>query len=112
MAIENWSERVVLVNLPGEPEAGDDLADVVECLSNRDDCDVVVDCSDAERVGCSSCRQLLELNDALNSHGHRLVLCGANRQSLGAFATPALAHVLRFADDRATALARLALLHK
>jgi anti-anti-sigma regulatory factor len=107
MGIENWSERVMLVNLSGEPEMVDDLAEVAECLSSRDDCDVIVDCSQAERVGCSSCRQLLELNDTLSAHGHRLVLCGSKAKSSEAFAAPALAHVLRFADDRFTALARL-----
>ncbi|UCD50953.1 MAG: hypothetical protein JSW27_25945 [Phycisphaerales bacterium] len=109
MGIENWSECVMLVNLLGEPEAGEDLAEVVECLSSRGDCDVIVDCSHAERVGCSSCRQLLELNDTLSAHGHRLVLCGSKAKSGNAFAAPALAHVLRFAEDRFTALARLRL---
>ena len=107
MAIENWSERVVLVSLLGEPQTDDDLADAVECVSGRGDCDVVVDCSKVDRMGCSSCRHLLELDDTLRSQGHRLVLCGAKATSNKAFATPALAHVLRFADDRFSALTRL-----
>jgi len=109
MGIENWSECVMLVNLSDEPEVGEDLAEVAECLSSRDDCDVIVDCSHTERVGCSSCRQLLELNDTLSAHGHRLVLCGSKVKSSKAFAAPVLTHVLRFADDRFTALARLGL---
>ncbi len=109
MGIEDWSEHVVLVNLLGEPETEEDLADVAECLSGRSDCDVIVDCSHVNRVGCSSCRQLLELNDALSSQGHHLVLFGAKARSGKAFAAPALAHILRFADDRFTALAKVGL---
>lgn len=111
MAIENWSEHVVLVSLMGEPQMGEDLADVTDRVSHRQDCDVVVDCSQVGRVGCSTCRQLLELDGALRSQGHRLVLCGARPTSGKAFAAPALAHLLRFADDRFCALARLRFSH-
>lgn len=111
MGVENWSENVVLVSLPGEPQTIDDLSDVAEWISGREDCDVVVDCSEVDRIGRSSCRMLLELNGALTSRGHRLVLCGSRPALRKTFATPAFAHTLRFADDRFTALARLGLVH-
>ena len=109
MSIEHWSEYVVLVNLSGEPQVEEDLVDAAECVSARCDCDVVVDCSQVERVGCSSCRQLLELDDTLRAQGHSLVLCGPAAKLGRAFATPALAHLFRFAGDRFSALARLGL---
>ena len=111
MGVEKWSENVVLVSLPGEPETMDDLTDVAEWISGREDCDVVVDCSEVDRMGESCCRMLLELNGALTSRGHRLVLCGSRPTLRKAFAIPAFAHALRFADDRFTALARLELAH-
>jgi len=107
MTLENWSEHVVLVSLPDESQAGEDLADVAERVLGRHDCDVVVDCSGVDRVGCSCRRQLLELDDALRAQGHRLVLCGATTTVREKFTAPALAHVLRFADDRFSALAPL-----
>ncbi|NLZ04187.1 MAG: STAS domain-containing protein [Phycisphaerae bacterium] len=109
MGVENWSENVVLVSLPGEPQTVEELTDVAELISEREDCDVVVDCSQIDRIGRSSCRLLLELHGALTSRGHQLVLCGSRPGLREAFTSPALAHVLRFADDRFTALARLEL---
>ena len=111
MAMENWSEHVVLVSLLGEPQTDEDLADLVDCVSHRSDCDVVVDCSQVDRIGWAGCRQLLELDDRLRSQGHRLVLCGAGSGLGQARTAPALAHTLRFADDRFSALARLRLSH-
>jgi anti-anti-sigma factor len=107
MAIENWSEHVVLVSLLDEPQTAEELATVAERVSSRRDCDVVVDCSAVDRMGCSSCRQLLELDDTLHAQGHQLVLCGTRDTSGHTFATPALAHLLRFTNDRFSALARL-----
>ena len=109
MCIENWSESVILVSLPSEPGMADLLEDVVVLVNGRDDCDVVLDCSTVERMGCSSYRQLLELGSMLGSCGHQLVLCGPRTKVQKAFAAPAFAHGLRFADDRFTALARLGL---
>jgi len=47
MSVQNWSEHVVLVNLPAEPQMADDLADVAYRVRHRHDCDVVIDCSHA-----------------------------------------------------------------
>ena len=109
MPIEHWSECVVLVNLSAEPQMQEDLLDAAECVSARRDCDVVLDCSQIDRVGCCSCRQLLELDDTLRANGHRLLLCGSRAKLGKAFASPALAHLLRSATDRFSALARLGL---
>ncbi len=112
MCVENWSENVVLVSLAGEPQTGDELTDVAQWIAGRNDCDVVVDCSQVDRMGRSSCRLLLELSGALISRGHQLVLCGSRPALKKNFAAPAFAEALRFADDRFTALARLELAHQ
>jgi anti-anti-sigma regulatory factor len=87
----------------------EDLLDATECISAGSDCDVVVDCSQIDRVGCCSCRQLLELDDALRANGHRLLLCGSQAKLGKAFASPVPPHLLRCATDRFSALARLGL---
>jgi anti-anti-sigma regulatory factor len=111
MCIENWSENVILVSLPGEPGTADLLEDIAVLVDGRDDCDVVLDCSTVKRLGHSSSRQLLELNSVLNSCGHQLVLCGPQRRVKQAFAWPVVTTMLQFADDRFSALARLGLSH-
>ena len=110
MCIENWSESVILVSLPGEPGTADELADVAALVDGRGDCDVVIDCSRVGRMSCSSYRHLLELSSTLNSCGHRLVLCGPERRVRAASAYPALAQTLTFAGDRFTALTGLGFL--
>ena len=112
MAVENWSEHVLLVSPINEWQTGDDLADVVDLVSSRHDYDVVVDCSGVGRMGCSTWRQLFELDDVLRSQGHRLVLCGAKASAARPFAEPVLAGMLRCSEDRSCALARLELLPK
>jgi len=109
MPIEHWSEFVVLVSLSAEPQVEEDLLDATECVSLHSDCDVVVDCSQVDRVGCCSCRRLLDLDDTLRANGHRLLLCGPTGNLGATFATPALTQRLGFAADRFSALARLGL---
>ncbi len=109
MAIENWSEHVLLVSPMSELQTGDDLADVADRVSTRRDFDVVVDCSSVDHLGCSTWRQLLELDDVLRAQGHRLVLCGAKTAAAQPFAMPVLAGMRRCSEDRSCALARLGL---
>ena len=45
MGIQNWSENIVLVDLPQEPQIGDELTSVTEIVRDRGDCDVVLDFS-------------------------------------------------------------------
>ena len=43
MGIQNWSDDIVLVDLPQEPEMGDELKTVIATVRDRGDCDVVID---------------------------------------------------------------------
>jgi len=111
MCIENWSDNVILVSLPDQADMADWLEDVAALLGDRDDCDVVVDCSRVDHMGPSSFRQLLELDGTLNSCGHRLVLCGWQSEIKKTF-THAFAGTVRLADDRFAALAGVGLLRQ
>ncbi len=111
MCIENWSESVILVSLPGEPGMIDLLEDVAVMVDGRDDCDVVLDCSTVERMGHSSYRRLLELDGRLSSCGHQLVLCGPGGKVRRALGSSPRVGAMKFADNRFTALARLGLSH-
>lgn len=109
MCVEDWSDNVVLVSFSNEAEVGEALADAADRMGVRDDCDLVVDCSGLEHMDCACRRWLLELNDALNSRGHRMVLCGHRATLSKALNAPAFLHTMGFASDRFTALARLGL---
>ena len=61
MGIQNWSEDVVLVDLPEEPQMAEELKAVTEIFRDRGNCDVVMDFSDVDIVTSSSLSKLLKL---------------------------------------------------
>jgi hypothetical protein len=50
MGIQNWSENIILVDLPSEPMMGDELKTVIEIVKDRGDCDVVMDFSSVDII--------------------------------------------------------------
>ena len=67
MGIQNWSEDIILVDLPQEPNMGDELKTVTDMARDRGDCDVVIDFSDVDIVTSSSLSKLLKLRKLLDS---------------------------------------------
>ena len=47
MGIQNWSEDIILVELPEEPQIAEELEAVTDIVRNRGDCDLVMDFSEA-----------------------------------------------------------------
>jgi anti-anti-sigma factor len=107
MAIQNWSEDIVLVDLPQEPEMGDELKTITEVVRDRGDCDVVVDFSNIDIVTSSSLSKLLKLRKLLGDCGHRLVLCNVAPATRGIFTVTGLDGIFEVADDKFVALAGL-----
>ena len=107
MAIQNWSENIVLVDLPQEPEMGDELKAVTEIIRDRGDCDVVVDFSLVDIVTSSSLSKLLKLRKLVGDCGHRLVFCSVAPATKGIFTVTGLDGVFELADDKFVALAGL-----
>lgn len=107
MGIQNWSEDVILVDLPGEPEMGDELRTVTELVRDRGDCDVVIDCSNVDIVTSSSLSKLLKLRKLLGDCGHRLILCSVAAATKGIFTVTGLDGIFEIADDKFLALASL-----
>jgi anti-anti-sigma factor len=107
MGIQDWSEDVVLVDLPEEPQMGDELKAVTEIIRDRGNCDVVVDFSDIDIITSSSLSKLLKLRKLLADCGHRLVFCNVAAATRGVFTVTGLDGVFEFADDKFVALASL-----
>ena len=107
MGIQNWSDEVVLVDLPQEPEMGDELKSVTEIVRDRGDCDVVIDFANVDIVTSSSLSKLLKLRKMLADCGHRLVFCSVAAATRGIFTVTGLDEVFDFADDKFVALAGL-----
>ncbi len=73
MGIQNWSENIVLVDLPSEPMMGDELKTVIEIVKDRGDCDVVMDFSSVDIITSSSLSKLLKLRKMLLDWDHQVV---------------------------------------
>ncbi|MHC4149612.1 MAG: STAS domain-containing protein [Planctomycetota bacterium] len=111
MGIQNWSDEVVLVDLPQEPEMGDELKSVTEIVRDRGDCDVVIDFANVDIVTSSSLSKLLKLRKMLADCGHRLVFCSVAAATRGIFTVTGLDGIFELADDKFVALASLQLVN-
>jgi anti-anti-sigma factor len=107
MAIQDWSDNIVLVDLPSEPQTGDELEAVTQIVRDRADCDVVVDFSGVDIVTSSTLSKFLKLRKLLTDCGHQLVFCGVAPATKKVFTITGLDEIFEFADDKFTALAGL-----
>ena len=95
------------LDLPPEPEMGDELQSVTELVRDRGDCEVVVDFSKIDIVTSSSLSKLLKLRKLLGDCGHRLVFCSVAPATKGIFTVTGLDGVFEIVDDKFVALASL-----
>ncbi len=107
MGIQNWSEEILLVELPQEPEMGDELKTVTRMVRDRGDCEVVVDFSSVDIVTSSSLSKLLRLRKLLADCGHRLVFCNVAPATKGIFTVTGLDGIFELVEDKFVALAGL-----
>ena len=106
MAIQKFSENVLLVDLPfKEPQIGEELKSINEIVSNRDDCDVIVDFFRVEIITSSSLSNLIILRRLLREHGRELILCNVAIVTKYIFTVTGLDTVFDFIDDKFAALA-------
>ena len=107
MGIQNWSEEIILVDLPQEPELGDELKTVTEVVRDRGDCEVLIDFSEVDIITSSSLSKLLKLRKLVGDCGHRLVFCSVASATKGIFTITGLDGIFEIVDDKFVALASL-----
>jgi anti-anti-sigma factor len=107
MGIQNWSEDIILVDLPQEPDMGEELKTVTGMVRDRGDCEVVIDFSSVDIITSSSISKLLKLRKMLGDCGHRLVFCSVAAATKGIFTVTGIDGIFEFADDKFVALAIL-----
>ena len=105
MGIQNLSEDALLVELPPkEPRIANELRRVNEIVSNKDNCNVIMDFSKVEIVSSASISNLMILREMLSGSGHQLVLCSVSLPIKGIFTVIGLEALFDFTDDKSTAL--------
>ncbi len=106
MGIQNFSEDVILVDLPlKEPQIADELKAVNEFVSGKPDLDVIIDFSRVEIMTSSSIGNLIILRNLLHERGRRLILCNMASVTKCIFVVAGLKDIFEFVDDKSAALA-------
>jgi anti-anti-sigma factor len=105
MSIQNWSEGVILVDLPGGPELERELEKVSELLLDRADCAVLLDLSNVSILNSHCLAILLRIRRQLQICGSRLVLFNIGTRAGGILSVTGLVDVFEIAGDRSQALA-------
>ena len=112
MGIQNWSEDIVLVDMPAEPQMCEELKAVTEIVRRRGNCDVVIDFADVDIITSSSIAALLRLCKLVEDCGQKMILCSVSPATMGVFTVTGIEEIFEFFDDKFTALASIQLVAK
>ncbi len=112
MAIQDWSENIFLVDLPQEPDMGEELQGAIDAAREKGNCDMVIDFSAVDIIASSSISKLLRLRKLLTDCGRQLVFCNVAAATKGIFTVTGLDEVFEFAPDKFTALTGLQMASK
>ena len=104
MGIQNWSDDIILVDLPEEPQIQEEVRSVIDIVRNRVDCDVVIDFSGVDIVTSSSLSGFLRLQKLLSDCGRKLVLCNVAAATKSIFTVTGIEELFEFVDDKFVAL--------
>ncbi|MBN2137132.1 MAG: STAS domain-containing protein [Sedimentisphaerales bacterium] len=107
MAIQHWSDEIIVLELPDGPEMADELTLLAEYVAEREKCNVVVDFAAGGEVTPSSLSMLVKLRQLTAQGGARLVLCNVNPTTEEVFSVTGLNEVFELTRDKFAALATL-----
>ena len=106
MAVQLWSDNILLADLQDDPSFSDDMQQVAEQVAANPRLDVVLDFAQVTYLNSSNIAKLLKLRKAVSvTQRRRLKLCGVNTHVWGVFLVTGLEKVFEFADDVAQGLA-------
>ena len=108
MAIQNWSDDILMGELAEEPVFSEDVTALSDMLAQRRQ-DVVLNFKGVDFLNSSNIARLLKLRKLVLGAGRRLILCGINNQVWGVFLVTGLDKIFEYTNDTATALAMLQL---
>ena len=104
MGIQNYSEDILLVTLPEQPQYGQEIDIVNRLLGDSVDFDVMVDFSKVEMLTSETICGLMILSKLLEGSGRKLVLYNLSSPIKQIFLRTGLITVFDLADDNFDAL--------
>jgi anti-anti-sigma factor len=108
MAIQEWSDDIIVADLGDDPQFTDELAALMDKLE-IDAKNVVLNFAAVGFVNSSNIAQLLRLRKQMISSERKLVLCDVNTQVWGVLLVTGLDKIFEYTNDVSTALAILQL---
>lgn len=106
MAIQDWSEEIVVADLTDDPEFTDEVSALTERMQ-EDPKDIVLNFVGLKYLNSSNISRLLKLRKTVIDHKKRLCLCNIPVQVWGVFLLTGLDSIFEVAEDTSTALASL-----
>jgi anti-anti-sigma factor len=106
MAVQQWNEETLVVQLTDDPQLSEDMAEV-QGRARGGCCDVVLDLTDVGLLTSSGISKLLRLRKTMIEKGRRLVICSPQDRVWSVFLATGLDAIFEFADCVAEALARI-----
>ena len=103
MAIQNWSDKIVVADLGEDPLFTDELSSLTDNLEGRAS-HVILNFAGVGFINSSNIAKLLRLRKQVASQKSRLILCGVNSLVFGVLLVTGLDKIFEFAGDVATAL--------
>jgi anti-anti-sigma regulatory factor len=107
MGIQTFSEDIILISLPEQPQHGDEIDIVNKLLSDSVDFDVMVDFSKVEMLTSGSICGLMILSKLLRGAERKLVLYNLPPAIEQIFVRTGLVTVFDLADDEMDAQQRI-----
>jgi len=104
MGIQNYSEDILLVTLPEQPQHGQEIDIVNRLLSDSVDFNVMVDFANVEMLTSETICGLMILSKLLEGSGRKLVLYNLSSPIKQIFLRTGLLAIFDIADDNFDAL--------
>jgi len=106
MAVEQWSDNVILATLQDDPSFTEDMNLLIEMVESRPGCHCVLDLSEVNYMNSSNIAKMLKLRRALaETPPSQLRLCGITTSVWGIFLVTGLDKIFEFCDNVASGLA-------
>ena len=100
MSEKSWSEHIVIVRLPLEPQTNDELETVIQIALNDIGFDIIVDFADAHTIGISSLCRLIVLHRILGRSARRVGFCNMSPAIRSLFKTHKMGRIIDTAWTR------------
>jgi len=108
MAIQEWSDDIIVADLGDDPQFTDELAALIDKLEAGPK-NVVLNFAAVGFVNSSNIAQLLRLRKMMITSEKKLILCDVNTQVWGVLLVTGLDKIFEYTNDVSTALAMLQL---